>query len=627
MAITVVGSVGFEIEAGSSTEAISIPGTLAQNDIVQVAVCTDDEIASPVAAGTGGIASGQSYTDIYFSVDGSGSKANPGHHVAYKRMGGSPDSTVTINQVSAKKQAGTIYVLRGVDTTTALDATPTHNALNSNGAPDPPSITTVTANAMVVVIGLLDDDDVASSVTAPSGYTNLIAGDTAQGSTSVGATSMVASKIIATAGVEAPAAFGGGLSDNNRTITVAYRPSADSVILTVAEASHGHTVDNVELDAEMIIVAAKSAFEIEIGSGSESISLPGTPAADDIVLITLAGDEAIPDPTVAGTGGISEAAGYTNILHDPANSNPGTHIAYKRMGGSPDTTVSIHQTTKKQAGVIYLIRGVDPTTALDVAATTATQTGADGAPDPPSITPTNDNCLIVICGTVDDDDVASGVTAPSGYDNLIASDCAAGGPDSSGATAMMAAKILGTAGATDPAAFSLAAGADRWAAATIAFRLSSASVQLASAETVHAHEAENAVLTSALLLTVADGASAHAVDNVALTQDHNLVLADGTSAHAADGVALTQKHNLVLADALHAHGVDNITLGTLALLIADTLHAHGVDNIVLSGAAPAQLVVADALHEHVPDHITLSGSFPANVAKTVRFAVAISVSL
>src|SRR3990167_10732011 len=160
----------------------------------------------------------------------------------------------------------------------------------------------------------------------------------------------------------------------------------------------------------------ETTFTIAAGTGSESETLPGPPAAGDLVIIAMASDSTMT------SDGIS-TAGYQNIEY-VNNAAPGHQVAYKVMGSTPDTTVTILQNgTSMAAGVIQVWRGQNPTV-LDVASTVAT--GSSGDPDSPSITTSTGGALVFSVGLLDDDDAASGASAPAGYTDFLAADTGQG---------------------------------------------------------------------------------------------------------------------------------------------------------------------------------------------------------
>jgi hypothetical protein len=210
LAWTLVGETTFNIQDNGVNQNVSLPGTPAEDDIVIYAHCSDGAVSPGVQ--TAG------YTDILTDH----AATNPGRESGYKIMGATPDANITFNQTAGGEYtAGVLQIWRDVDTSTPIDNTPT-TANSGSGMPDPPSFTTLTNGALVIAIGLLDDDNVAASVTAPAGYGDLLANDnTANGDN---ATSMIASFEKAVAGAEDPAAFGGDGTDDWYAVTFALRP-------------------------------------------------------------------------------------------------------------------------------------------------------------------------------------------------------------------------------------------------------------------------------------------------------------------------------------------------------------------------------------------------------------------
>ena len=120
----------------------------------------------------------------------------------YKFMGATPDTTMTLAG-SGNKETAIVTVWRGVDTTTPFDVSDT-SANSGSGLPNSPSLTTVTAGAMRVISGFLDDD--LAVFTAPSGYT---LADTWNLDESIYRQSVcVAYAPAPTAGADNPAVFG-----------------------------------------------------------------------------------------------------------------------------------------------------------------------------------------------------------------------------------------------------------------------------------------------------------------------------------------------------------------------------------------------------------------------------------
>lgn len=206
MAITIPADTTEDVPTGVSQTTVTLPSSV-QGDIICFVGASDANLFS------GGIASGQGWTDIDRPNDGS-----PGANVAYKEMGASPDTTVNVDQVAADRTACCFQVIRGVDLTTPLDGVTPTIATGASGMPNPASITTGTDNALVMPCGFLDDDELTA--TAPAGYGDVTALGVVQGS------AMMASLVKATAGAEDPGAFGGAGTDAWRAVTISWREAA-----------------------------------------------------------------------------------------------------------------------------------------------------------------------------------------------------------------------------------------------------------------------------------------------------------------------------------------------------------------------------------------------------------------
>ncbi len=218
---TKVGESTFTLAAGTTgdTESKSLPGPPAAGDIVLVVTACDSS-ANP--ADNEGKITTSGYTNVESTEDLTN---DPAMQVAIKVMGETPDTEVVIKQdLDNKKIAGLIQVWRGGHRVIPQDVTRAVTT-GTTGMPNAPSVTPITPGALVVAVGALDDDDAASSVTAPSGYTNLLANDTGLGSTVAGATVMVASKVLSAPAAEDPAVFGGTGDDTWRAVTLVLRPA------------------------------------------------------------------------------------------------------------------------------------------------------------------------------------------------------------------------------------------------------------------------------------------------------------------------------------------------------------------------------------------------------------------
>ena len=218
MAIAYAAGGGFTVAAASTTNH-TIPGTPATNDIVLCASASDgsDIVDAHTTTMTGVI---QSISGV--SVD---------HVIEYVRQPGTPITVIPVDSTVAtgsKIMPTVIQVFTGIDTTTAVDATPT-TATGSTGLPNPPTSNATTLDgAMMMCSGALDDDiDVV--FTAGTGYTTDFDQQDATGATSTnGATVGVGHKLIPSASsTDDPGAYtASGESDAWSAVTWPWRPAA-----------------------------------------------------------------------------------------------------------------------------------------------------------------------------------------------------------------------------------------------------------------------------------------------------------------------------------------------------------------------------------------------------------------
>lgn len=150
----------------------------------------------------------------------------------------------------------------------------------------------------------------------------------------------------------------------------------------------------------MAISFVGSAENSATDGGNVTVDISGISMAEnDLVIVAYSeGDAADTDYDMA-----TVTAGYTQVAdlfsNDGADTNLG--VFYKFMGGTPDSSVEVDGhggTNTAVAAVVMVFRGVDTTTPMDVAATTATGGDTFNA-NPPSINHNNPSGLwVVIAG-------------------------------------------------------------------------------------------------------------------------------------------------------------------------------------------------------------------------------------
>jgi len=144
--------------------------------------------------------------------------------------------------------------------------------------------------------------------------------------------------------------------------------------------------------------ATTSSSTIALNSGLTG-GIASSVAAGDLVIAAF-GCASTSDLTLSITDG---ATGYTLIgseLYSADTDDANLRVAYKFMGVSPDASTTFGGTGSSSNGasmVVYVFRGVDPGTPLDVSAVTAT--GQNSLlTNPPSITPSTPGAFVVAVG-------------------------------------------------------------------------------------------------------------------------------------------------------------------------------------------------------------------------------------
>lgn len=226
MAISLVGTANNGATSGADV-TVTLPAGLAENDIVLVMGGHGNASGSAAASiSTSGYAAltTSSLTDHYSFVS------------AWKRMGASPDSSVTgVGGGSGSNAAGyVVMVFRGVDTSTAIDATTTTDT-GASGDPNSPAIVTATNGAAVV--SCFGKHAGASVNSGPSGYGDLVSESRTD---TIAFLAGAAWKAIAVAGAENPAAFDVALTGQNWAAhTIALRPAAIGINMDGAASATG----------------------------------------------------------------------------------------------------------------------------------------------------------------------------------------------------------------------------------------------------------------------------------------------------------------------------------------------------------------------------------------------------
>jgi len=191
-------------------------------------------------------------------------------------------------------------------------------------------------------------------------------------------------------------------------------------------------------------------------NGGTSLTLNGIQSGDLVLFMGVSDNWSVPTPQ-------TDSSNWTDItgISNNNTSSPYRAVFYKFATGSSITATF----TSSNVGYAMLAyRFVDSSTPFDVNATSTSSSGS--MPNCPAITPVSDKSLIIAAGFLDDDEVASTTSAPTGYTLAVASNNSL-----NSSTLMVAHKLLPLAATENPGAFTDSSGnTDSFIADTIALR-------------------------------------------------------------------------------------------------------------------------------------------------------------
>jgi len=191
-----------------NSSTIDLPPNLQENDLVIV--------ASFIPGATPTLPTG------YTAGQSGQTAAGVGYRWSYKFMGATPDTTAS-NLSAGTNTAHICAAFRYINTTTTLDVATPAVTTAATGMPNPPSITTSTANTTLVAIGYIRDDNVKFDTLAPIDFELCEAENGTAAAT--GTIMMAFRNLTATATVD-PTAFGNvdaTGTDDNVGVTLALR--------------------------------------------------------------------------------------------------------------------------------------------------------------------------------------------------------------------------------------------------------------------------------------------------------------------------------------------------------------------------------------------------------------------
>lgn len=333
MALSFVGAVtGTRFSAGTITlDLTALTGgsnsSPSENDIV---VVVQHVIRAVADVDTGPSTAG--YTEIADLYQNDTQRTH--FSVAWKRMGATPDTSVSFNNSGGSSGAAVAdtaiaYVVRGVDTTTALDVTSTTAGGANTGIANAPTITPSTSGAWVLACGA-NISSASTALTGPSGYSDhvTVAGQLWNAS-SVWAHPAIARKAW-TSGAEDPGAWSGHSDSKNfswAAVTLVLRPAP--VVTTLAANGGSYSITGTaatlergrELSADggtYAITGTAAALERgrEVAANGGAYIVTGTNASLELGRELLAAGDSY---TISGTDAtlVKASVGATVIIADP----------------------------------------------------------------------------------------------------------------------------------------------------------------------------------------------------------------------------------------------------------------------------------------------------------------------
>lgn len=253
----------------------SLPASMQQDDYVLVAVDTAGGNANRTFNESSG--TWTKHADVY----GDGSSTDANLAVFGKKMGATPDSSITVSISAGTGQwSGIALAYRGVDPTTPLDTAVVTTSGTGAGGPDPApgAITTASNGAEVVLFGGSGEN--SGTVTFPSGFPTF---QVDMPGTSPNNRTCSASKNQASAGLVTPGVFDISTATTIRAIaavTIALRPAPTPPITGTAGHENISQFGTGKTDLLAGRLYGRGPYGVSRYSVAETKQLLGTGLAD-----------------------------------------------------------------------------------------------------------------------------------------------------------------------------------------------------------------------------------------------------------------------------------------------------------------------------------------------------------
>lgn len=225
--------------------------------------------------------------------------------IFYQRMGATPDTILTITRVTNAAYGGavTVQVWRGVDPNTPLDVATVTAIGNNSQYPNPPAITPVTPDAVIIVGAAVALSTTGSATSGPAGMANIVAVK------SDGTTSDMSVAIASydwTSGAYDPATMtggGAGASSSWCAATLALRP-APGPVTADGVASVGVTAGGTAT----VAVRADGVASVDVTASGEASQLGPVTADAALVIDVAAGGTATAAVLADGSAAVQVSA-------------------------------------------------------------------------------------------------------------------------------------------------------------------------------------------------------------------------------------------------------------------------------------------------------------------------------
>ncbi len=360
-------------------------------------------------------------------------------------------------------------------------------------------------------------------------------------------------------------------------------------------------------------------------------------------------------------------SGYTAVntkkYQDASSYDTAILVSRKTMGSTPDTSVvipgNVSGLTFAKGYLIYVLRGVDTSTPMDVSATTAGGSDTTQA-DCSAITPATAGAMVLMfyagaCNVNVSYDQPSGTSTTTNHFRTQRVGGGAGNPVVNVAGAIYTGW---TSGSYDPAAVSTypsSAAGTSWASVTLALRPLTA-ISASPGNAAHEHTASSPSLLPNSVTVPADASHAHAATSPSITAQSTVTVDsaghgvtdtapplmpnstvpvdDALHGHAAGTPAISTRAQVEVNSTDHAHVAGTPSLASMATLSINFAY-HGHEASVPSIAARSEIAPSGTTHEHAastPDIFAQSavspfGAYHAHAAQSPSMGTVFSVSV